>query len=914
MTRSRVTLAAGLALGLFAAVLFVRADAPKPDDKPARVDASGDPLPQGAVGRLGTLRWRHSTAILHVAYISDGKEILTVSQDGLMRVWEADTGREMRRFVKVGNAVPNVRFGLKIQMAADVMVVPDGSSVTSVGLSPDGKTAVVTGQYGSFTLWDVTTGKEINTIKMPRGFRSNLLVFAPDGKSFFVTSYKQYIHQYDVAEGKEVRRFFEAPDPRNSLVLLDTPGSLAVSADGKTLMAGALESENRQPVIKSWGIETGKQQPVRNGPQGQITFNSLTIAADGKKAAWSQHAGRIHVWDLAADKEVSRLNGPQNSAPHAMSFSPDGKTLAVRLGSDQTIRLWNVAEGKERLTLGEGARIHLGKMANPLAFSPDGKRLALGTATQTVRQFDTAFGKEIAIEKPGHHGPVNQITFSPDDKTVVTRAHNALHLWDVAAGKEIKRHSLPAGTIHVAFTADARVAVFGNGNGTVTTWDVAEGKERKSWKGAAGLDQSIQALALSPDGKTVAVRGPDQSIRLWEAGTGRELTPLAEAPADAALTLAQLQGGTFAYRPMTQALAFSPDGTLLAGITEDVVASAEGNARRAVPYSGTLRLWDASTGKHVRKLESPPVNVGIAAFAFAPDGRTIAGANSDNTIVLWESASGKERSILTFGKPAGAREKATPLYGPSPLSCIVFSADGRVVAVGGPDGTVRACDTLTGLERAAFKGHQAGVVCLAITADGKFIASGSKDMTALVWEVPASGDQPKAMELEPSQAETLWADLADGDATKAYQAVRVLSQVPKRAVPLLKDKVEAVPPPDARKLADMIADLDSNAFASRKKAEDELEKMGELAEDALRKALDAKPALEVQKRIESLLSKLATGGAVSAHQLRTYRALEVLEAIGTPEAQEVLKTIAKGAPGARITKDAQGALNRLGKR
>ncbi len=292
----------------------------------------------------------------------------------------------------------------------------------------------------------------------------------------------------------------------------------------------------------------------------------------------------------------------------------------------------------------------------------------------------------------------------------------------------------------------------------------------------------------------------------------------------------------------------------------------------------------------------------------------MATANFDNSISLWESASGKERQRITLkAAGAGAAVPPPPVGGPVPvakavairpfpgnagLNSIAFSADGKVLAAAGQEGTLHFWDMLAGKERTSLKGHQGNITVLAFALNNKRIATGSSDTTALVWEVPAEAERPAALKLEAKQAETMVEELTTDDATKAYQSIRTLSQVPAQAVPLLKDRLQAVTPPDAQKVAQMIADLDSNVFVTRKKAEDELEKMGELAEDALRKALNDKPNLEIQKRLEGLLAKLVTGAAPNAQQLRTLRGLEVLEAAGTPEAREVLQTIAKGAPGA----------------
>lgn len=176
-----------------------------------------------------------------------------------------------------------------------------------------------------------------------------------------------------------------------------------------------------------------------------------------------------------------------------------------------------------------------------------------------------------------------------------------------------------------------------------------------------------------------------------------------------------------------------------------------------------------------------------------------------------------------------------------------------------------------------------------------------------------AADAPKEKDLTAEELASLWNDLAGDDAKKGWAAINILARSPKQAVPLFKDKLKPMAPVDAERVDKLIKDLDSNQFAARQKAEVELEKMQELAQPALKKALDAKPPLEVAKRIEGLLNKL--GGTVSAgEKLRTIRSIESLELMGTPEALEVLKTVAGGAPEARVTQEAQSSVERLSRR
>jgi hypothetical protein len=274
----------------------------------------------------------------------------------------------------------------------------------------------------------------------------------------------------------------------------------------------------------------------------------------------------------------------------------------------------------------------------------------------------------------------------------------------------------------------------------------------------------------------------------------------------------------------------------------------------------------------------------------------VATEEREGVIRLWDFETGRLTRTLTV--VIGEMPRSTK------WARAAFSPDGRCLAVGASDGTVRLVEAATGQERFRWQGHKRGVVSVLFSPDSSLLASGSWDRTILVWDV---FDVPAA---PPVELAPLWVDLRS-DGPTAYSAMRKLLAAGDRAVAFIAGRLHPAPAADTKKIAALIADLDNDRFAMREKASAELATLDEAAEAALQNALKGSPTAEKRRRVQALLAKIAEP---SGDRLQAMRAVEILERLATPEARELLRTLTTGAADSAQTKDAENSLRRLNHR
>jgi WD40 repeat protein len=587
------------------------ADPPPAEGGPA--DVYGDPLPDGAVGRLGTVRLRHAGSVDAMAFSPDGKLVASAGTWNAA-VWDVQTGREVARFR--GNI-----------------------QGTALAFSADGKTLLAGGREGVVRHWDVATGTLRRESKQDTEgfFQASETAFSPDAKLLALTDHGGKGRLVDSDTGKCVARL-----SREQAIQ-----SIAVAPGGRRVATGGQDE-----AVHVWDAAEGKELRTLPGQGGWV--NDVCFSPDGRKLAASSPK-RLRVWDDAGGKLLIDAAG-EGGTP---AFAPDGRTLAVGRGG--TVRLWDVETGRPLRDLkmpGGGPAFSLGFS---LAFSPEGRRLAC-SRDSTIVLWDLNTGKPLH-DFPGHRLGVVSLAWSPGCKSLATGGNdNTLFAWDVASRKPrfSVAHNDPV--LCAAYSPDGRTIATGEGtNGPtdrearVRLVDAATGRAVRDFY--AHLN-SVGSLAYSPDGRTLATSGMDARVRLWDAVTGRKrfqfrvpdtpkkrlsFTPdgralVAEEPetgrgpvwrsgwrvstgerlGDAALPAPRHLGPT-RYYPNHGPTAAAPDGKVWA----------EGNGDGFELYeAGADHPFAHFTG-HAG---------GVTALEFAPDGRTLATGSWDTTVLLWDVA------------------------------------------------------------------------------------------------------------------------------------------------------------------------------------------------------------------------------------------------------------------------------------
>src|SRR5262245_35408781 len=603
---------------------------------PADFVKPGDPLSirtpvQRPVALKGVRSWtietkRHRWFPTKIAVSPDGKRLATGGYDGIIRIWNTETGQFERALVGHDSYVYGLDWSPdgnylasagSFNATARVWDMKTGHPVrvlkghkgyvSHVAWSPDGTRLLTAGGTSGFvTLWDVAASKQLQTVEY--GNPIYCIAFARSGDHVATSAAKAGTYIADANTLKTIHSLKESLDDATAVAFSPDSRHLAAGSSKQTIvydvesgrLTRKLELAGASVVYTPAGgllVAPSGGAVVPHTPNELVPGTALTLSKDGSDL-FALVGGQVTHWSLAKNASVRTVTVGESSQLSWGSNRP----LLTGVGTSNTPALWDPATGKLLAKL-EG---HTAAVMSA-GWSPGGKSVATGSADKTARVWDAPAGK-LARTLAGHADAVNAVAVCGDGKVATGSADRKVRIFPATGDQPA--HTLTGhkqAVTAVAWSRDNRTLASGGNDRDVILWTADTGKQIRSIDHAS----EVQCLAFSPDGKSLAVGSADDRLRIYQVTTGKRLAEL------------EMAGSP----PNVSAVAWSSD-------SQFVLA---GRGHHTVPY------WSPKANKDVQNISTMAPVAGVALSA---DGKTLVGGSLDRAVRFWDAGTARLKLTL----------------------------------------------------------------------------------------------------------------------------------------------------------------------------------------------------------------------------------------------------------------------------